>query len=190
MSKQISSGRIVDYDDWKLNPSVFMWLDSCWGPHSIDKFASHYNTQLPRFNSRYWNPGTEAVDAFTANWAGENNWLCPSVVLVVRTIRHLSACAAVGTLLVPCWQSAAFWPILCPDGVHLASFVQDWKELPISPDLILPGVRGSALFYGKVLNSRVLALRINFVVKPRQCKAGFCTSLVGSCDSCKMVWIC
>jgi len=56
--------RIVDYDDWMLNPMVFAWLDSLWGPHTIDRFASPRNA---RFNFKFWTPGTEAVDAFTCN---------------------------------------------------------------------------------------------------------------------------
>ena len=69
--------RIIDYDDWGVDPLLFARLDSLWGPHSVDRFASYYNTQLPRFNSRYWNPGSEAVDAFTCDWSNECNWLCP-----------------------------------------------------------------------------------------------------------------
>ena len=45
--------RIVDYDDWFVNPAVFAWVNELWGPHTVDRFASHYNTQLPRFNSRF-----------------------------------------------------------------------------------------------------------------------------------------
>ena len=32
--------RIIDYDDWSINPSVFKWLDSIWGPHTVDRFAT------------------------------------------------------------------------------------------------------------------------------------------------------
>jgi len=28
--------RIIDYDDYMLNPSIFAWLDGLWGPHSVD----------------------------------------------------------------------------------------------------------------------------------------------------------
>ena len=28
-------------------------------------------------------------------------------------------CEALGTLIVPMWKSAQFWPLLCSDGVHL-----------------------------------------------------------------------
>ena len=67
--------RIVDYDDWRVNRDYFLLAEEKWGPHSVDRFANHENTQLPRFNSRFWCPGTEAVDAFSVSWAGENNWL-------------------------------------------------------------------------------------------------------------------
>ena len=43
--------RITDYDDWNLDHSIFRSIEQQWGPHTIDRFASHYNTQLPRFNS-------------------------------------------------------------------------------------------------------------------------------------------
>ena len=66
----------MDFDDWKLNPwpGVFMELDCMFGPHSVNRFACFHNKQVDRFNRRYWNPGSEAVDAFTVDWSGENNW--------------------------------------------------------------------------------------------------------------------
>ena len=54
-----------------LNPTVFAELDKVWGQHTVDRFASFHNCQLPRFNSRCWNPGNEAVDVFTIDWVGE-----------------------------------------------------------------------------------------------------------------------
>ena len=60
--------RIIDYDDWSLHPALFKVLDQKWGPHAINSFASYVNTQLPRFNSRFWNPGSEGVDTFTCDW--------------------------------------------------------------------------------------------------------------------------
>ena len=100
--------RIVDHDDWFLDPAIFARIDAMWGPHTVDRFASFHNAQLPRFNSHCWNPGSEAVDAFTVNWGGQNNWWCPPIGLIPRVIRHAQVCAAVGTLVVPCWPSAPF----------------------------------------------------------------------------------
>ena len=97
---------IIDLDDWLLNPTIFHTVDEAWGPHTIDWFADFHNKQTHRFNSRCWNPDTEAVDAFTVNWHGEMNWWCPPVWLVPRVIGHAQACGAMGTLVVPCWPSA------------------------------------------------------------------------------------
>ena len=93
--------RIVDYDDWYLNPAVFGWLDVMWGPHTVDRFANYDNHQLLRINSRYWNLGSEALDAFTVDWSTENNWWCPPVNIVPRVVAHAQMCAAYGTLSVP-----------------------------------------------------------------------------------------
>ena len=70
--------RIIDYDDWYLDPSMFVRLDYLWGPHSVDRFANHLNTHLPRFNSRHADIGSEAIDTFTAHWSGENKLVLPA----------------------------------------------------------------------------------------------------------------
>ena len=59
--------RIYDADDWGLYPLSFYRVDLVWGPHTIDRFANHVNAKLPRFNSRFWNPGSEGIDAFVMN---------------------------------------------------------------------------------------------------------------------------
>ena len=45
--------RLVDYDDWMLNPEVFNIIDMAWGPHDVDGFVNSVNNQLVRFNSRF-----------------------------------------------------------------------------------------------------------------------------------------
>jgi hypothetical protein len=45
----------------------FSFIDDLWGAHSIDRFASIVNRKTERFNSLFWNPGSETVDAFTQN---------------------------------------------------------------------------------------------------------------------------
>jgi hypothetical protein len=54
--------RELDRDDWQLNPRIFNYLQTTWGPHSIDRFATMENTQLPRFNARWRDPKCEDVD--------------------------------------------------------------------------------------------------------------------------------
>ena len=155
--------RVVDHDDWYIDHTVFAMVDEWWGPHTIDRFAASYNKQVERFNSRYACPATEAVDSFTVNWSGESNWLCPPPSLIIpRVIRHAECCKAQGTLVVPWWESAPFWPLLCPTGGEWASFGVDYGTLPLSEELIRPGRTGSALFGGKFPNTAVIALRVDF----------------------------
>jgi hypothetical protein len=40
--------RHLDNNDWQLDPSVFHEMDTQFGPHTIDRFASALNTLLPR----------------------------------------------------------------------------------------------------------------------------------------------
>jgi len=129
---------IIDYDDYMLNPSIFAWLDGLWGPHTVDRFANSVNAQINRFNTRFWAPGSEAVDAFTCDWDEEDNWLFPPVYLIPRVIRHAQATAARGTLIVPQWISAPFWILIFPNGIDPAAFILEWLELPLSDTLVLP----------------------------------------------------
>ena len=155
---------IQDWDDWQLNPSVFTSLQIKWGPCTIDWFASYYNTQLPRFNSRYCNPGAEADDAFTCDWSSEMNWWCPPVFLIPTVLRHSQNCQCKGILVVQHWLSAPFWPLICPTGTSFVPFVWDWCDLPLSEQLFLNGRGANGFFSSSIPTSRVLALLLDFEV--------------------------
>uniref|UniRef100_A0A1X7TU41 Uncharacterized protein n=1 Tax=Amphimedon queenslandica TaxID=400682 RepID=A0A1X7TU41_AMPQE len=60
--------RLIDFNDWRLNPAMFQAFNNLWGAYTVDIFPSSENSQLLRFNSRFWNAGTEAVNIFTVNW--------------------------------------------------------------------------------------------------------------------------
>ena len=130
--------RIHDFDDRKIHPQIFAWINSMWGPHSVDCFAHIDNTQLPKFYSRFWCPGSTAIDAFTVNWANDVNWWVPPIYLISRVLRHAEICSAMGSLVVPAWRSAPFWPLICPDGVHLSPFIHDWVCIPFQPTIFVP----------------------------------------------------
>ena len=118
--------RTIDFDDYTINGDIFHMLDCKWGPHTVDRFACSYNAKLSRYNSRFYQLGAEAVDAFTQNWDCENNWILPLVSQISRVISHARACKAVGTLVIPMWKSSYFWVLLCDDGKHWNAFVHDW----------------------------------------------------------------
>ena len=95
--------RIQDFNDWSTSPQFFSWVDSLLDPHSMDCSAHSNNAKLPEFYSRFWHPGSSAIDAFTVNWAGDVNRWIPPFNLVGRVLRHAEICNAVGNLVIPSW---------------------------------------------------------------------------------------
>ena len=63
--------KAIDYDDWGVSDEFFMFINSIYGPHSVDRFANHENRKTKRLNSVVWNPECEQVDGFSVSWAGE-----------------------------------------------------------------------------------------------------------------------
>jgi hypothetical protein len=53
----------LSHEDWQLNPRIFDHVQRRWGPHTIDRFASMLNAQLPRFNARWGDPMCEDIDS-------------------------------------------------------------------------------------------------------------------------------
>ena len=181
--------RIRDFDDWMLNPVLFQFVDRMWGPHTIDCFASEHNNQVPRFHSRFWCPKSEAVDTFTVNWCDEHCWLVPPFYLVGRALRHARACRAHGTLMVPLWKSAPFWPLLCPDGRHFTGFVHAYQFFPYEVGMLLLGHSESNLGDSLNAESSLLSVYFDFSKPPRQFNCGFCVfDAVGMCDKCAVNW--
>ena len=69
--------RFLDKDDWYISYEIFAWLNIIWGPFTVDCFATCYNRHVGRFSSLFCQSGTEAINAFTVDCPGENNWLVP-----------------------------------------------------------------------------------------------------------------
>lgn len=148
--------RYDDTDDWSIDTRTFIFIQSKFGPFTIDRFSDNVNRKLPRFNSKHFCPESLCVNAFTDNWSGENNWLCPPVSLVGSVIKHLKLCKACGTLLVPIWKSSYFWPLIYPNGLHFATFIKDFCV--VKP--YLTSSCENSVFIGKT-NFDFIALKID-----------------------------
>lgn len=178
--------KLKDVDDWGIQPHIFQWVTTLWGPFTIDRFATWYNTKCSRFISRFWNPGCEGIDAFSLNWQGENNWVVPPPSQILRAWKHFKICKARGALIMPLWKGALFWPCLCPDGTHLAKCVRDWVALPefYSP-VTVKGRAYNSIFHGQLLNFKLIAVYVdwqNFC--EQRSDRGFCLSDKGFCNEC------
>ena len=152
--------RYTDHDDWSINDETFAYLDDIWGPFSIDRFATHYNSHCIRFNSVIWCPGTEAIDSFRQFWGNDNNWLVPPPSLIAKTINKMRNDHAKGVLIVPEWKSSAFWPLICTRGVF-KEFILDAKYLS-NDRIIVRGAGRNGVFGKWPLNFKMLALKIAY----------------------------
>ena len=154
--------RIEDENDYMLDRSCFMSLDRLWGPHLVDHFASEKTKQLDRFCSRFLNPGCEAANAFTLSWTGVNNWLFPPPFLVPRVLRHMSVGKEDGTLLVPEWRSAPWWPLLVTRRGRWREFVVDSRQIQPYEGIFVPGSAASSIFSSGTPAFSLLALKLKF----------------------------
>ena len=146
--------RVRDPSDWQLHPRFFHAVVARWGwVPTIDRFATANNSQVPRYNSAFADPGCEAIDAFSQSWAFEVNWLNPPWKVLARvlyTLRHEPRAAAY--LVAPVWPSEPWWP-------DLMELADDWFVLPVAADTFLPGYLGSCEPRGNP-HWRVLVARI------------------------------
>ena len=93
-----------DHEDWTLWHNPFLCLESLFGSHSVDQFATAINRQCLRYNSRWHNVGSKG-DAFVAkDWSSANNWANPPWSNFPRLVDFLEQLPSVhATVLVPFW---------------------------------------------------------------------------------------
>lgn len=74
MFRQIVSVRFLILMIGQYRKRFLICVIKKWGPITIDRFPDNKDKKLEKFNSRFWVPGTDGVDAFALNWHHENNW--------------------------------------------------------------------------------------------------------------------
>ena len=154
--------KVVDHDDWQTSFALFDYVDNQWGPHTVDRFASSGNTKLRRFNSKYLCPNTEQVNAFSTSWETENNYLVPPVTYVPKVLAHLKSSRGKGTLVVPCWYSAAFYPLLFKNSNNYEPFVKSLEIIPFEAGLLIQGENKGCFIGSDQFKSDILVVRIEF----------------------------
>ena len=96
----------------------------------MDLFASNANNQCARFFSLHWCRDSAGINAFGQLWSGENSWINCPFSLVGRVWRTLREQKGTASMLIPLWESAPWWHLVCPDASHLSDCVVDWLPLP------------------------------------------------------------
>ena len=85
---------------------------------------------------------------FSQNWQFDNNWLVSPVFSVLRVIKHLLFCKARGTLIVPKWISAPYWPYIFDENLCYRTYV--------------PGTNPNSIFGKEPFITPVLAVKFQF----------------------------
>jgi hypothetical protein len=94
--------RLIDREDLCIADWLWRDIEHWFGPHTVDRFASATSALLPRYNSRFHDPHTEAVDAFGQDWSTDNNFVHPPASLLPRVLAKLLAAPRVrATVVVP-----------------------------------------------------------------------------------------
>ncbi|MES9880156.1 MAG: reverse transcriptase domain-containing protein [Sedimenticola sp.] len=145
--------RLTDSDDWGISFEFFHFLNTLGPALTIDRFATSQNAKLPRFNSRFWNPGTLAIDAFTQNWSDDYNLLVPPVHLILRCLSHWISTKASGILVAPAWRSSVFWPVFFPQNKVSPTSIRKFHILDNHGNIFIPGSSKTNIFGQNKVNS-------------------------------------
>ena len=73
------------------------------------------------------------------DWGGENNWWCPPIYLIPRVLGHAQETHAEGTLIVPQWPSAPFWPMLFASGSKVSQNIMTTEVIDKEQVIICRG---------------------------------------------------
>lgn len=120
---------------------------------TVDWFAKFHTAKLPRFFSRFWNPGTLGIDFVAQSLESENCLVTvPPVHIVARAVHYLHLKMAKATIVVPFWPSSSFWPLTnkCKQFIEGAEALRQGRNL------------NSFLFSDKFIG-KVIAVRLKFL---------------------------
>lgn len=107
------SRKIRDDTEWMLNSNIFDALCKRLFFPSVDLFASRINTQLKNYVSWNPDPGSLAFDAFTINWQQFSTiYAFPPFSIIDRVLQKIKQDRAEGILIVPCWETQLWFPVL------------------------------------------------------------------------------
>ena len=115
-----------DTDDWSIDNQSLYVLQHIAGKFiTCDTFAYNSNARATKFYSKVPSPGCAGINAFSMDWTGDFNFVCPPVKDIIYALNHIRSQPTQGILVVPSWPTAMFWNKITQDGSHLLPiFVQ------------------------------------------------------------------
>ena len=119
-----------------------------------------FSASIPDFINPAWVGWTLSLKIGLTMTTGFVPWF----IWRAKLVRHMKLFSAKGTLIVPVWTSAHFWPLLCSDRVQWSNFIHDWVILPNFPNLFVACKAKNSVFGLFFLLFVSVALRIDFSI--------------------------
>ena len=117
--------------EWSLNKEVFESICLRFGTPKIDAFASRHNRQVELYYSRFPEPETLAVDAFSVKWV-EFLYIFPPFNLIPRILRKIVEDKTDKVVMViPVWETQVWFPKLTE------MLTSTPMKLPVRKDLLM-----------------------------------------------------
>lgn len=129
--------RTRDSTDWSLSDAAFQRLETVYGPHTLDLFATSDNRKCGRFYSATANSGTAGVNDFSHSWRDENCWCNAPFQMLGLVVAEIIRRRATATLIAPVSRAQGWW--------HQAVAACDvYEVLPAAEGVFTHGTRGTS----------------------------------------------
>ena len=171
MVADTASRQIETRTEWTLSRKIFQSICQRYYTPEVNLFASQLNRQVPKYVSRYPDPGAVAVDAFLLDWS---KWTCvihPPVVLLPRVLSKIKEDRATAVLLIALNWTGQPWfadliqmlvdcPLLLPQSQSLlflpfqpTAYHPLWKSLHLTVWPLSGTITKQQAFYRELLTS-------------------------------------
>ena len=127
-----------------LDPKIFQRIATCFYTPEADLFASRLNHQLPKYVTRFPDPGALATDAFLLVWNRWTIFIHPPIVLIPRILFQMKRDKATGLLIAPNWLGQHWFPDLMEMLVEYPA-----RLLTLPSTISLPLHRKMHILYGE-----------------------------------------
>lgn len=100
--------------EWSLNKTIYLQLEKVWGLHTVDLFATRYNTKCHQFVTWKFDQLAIATNAMSIRWTlFQNPYICPPWNMIPSIVQKLKMDQVKEcTLITPNWTSAIWYPRL------------------------------------------------------------------------------
>ena len=153
----------VDVDDFMLHLDTFAALNILWDHIPLTISVHSARGRLPDSTVAGLIHAQEGIDAFSASWENESNWLFPPPKLIPRVLQYMKFTKSEGTLITPQWELSPWWSLIVRRDGTFRYEVKKFLLFTPRVTMFLPAVPGTSMFDNDIPNFNTLALKLDFI---------------------------